>query len=66
VLDGLHVAVVLGDDGLLLHGAIDGVVTATRINLSTVRADIKVTSDSRKLLETDGTDAGVIAIHIYV
>jgi len=66
VLDGLHVAVVLGDDGLLLHGAIDGVVAAAGIDLSTVRADVEVSGDAGELLEADGTDTGVVAIHVHI
>jgi len=66
VLDGLHVAVVLGDDGFLLHRAVDGVVTATGVDLGTVGTDVEVTGDAGELFKTDGTDTGVVAIHVHI
>lgn len=66
MLNALGLAVLLGDDGLLLHGPFLGVSAASGVNIGTAGVQTEISGDAGKLVQTDTTDTGVVAGHVGI
>jgi hypothetical protein len=58
--------VVAGGEVLLSGGALHAVVVAGGVDLGTAGRETKVTRDLGDVVETNGTDTGLVAIHVVV